>query len=486
MGTFHKATKSMSLSRKTLAAALALTQASPGMAQDASQRSWLAGDHHVHSIYSARYEADPEHPDRVPEPIIGGDSAHTVLQNVRMGKSFGLDWMVSTDHGGPHHSALNHDRAWPDVVAARRAVEGMVLFYGMEFDVPGGEHASLILPTTAEERETLREIEARFGKREAFPADSARNTKARMIDALRYMADLPHPPVLIANHPSRTATGFGEWGLHAPAEFLAWKHAAPNVVIGMEGAPGHQAATPSAGRDKAHGSRGLYGGFPTMGGFDQMVARLGGAWDALLGKGLHWTITATSDSHGNWREGGADFWPGEYSKTWVFAAKNADDILDGLHEGRVFVTTGDIIDRLELTAAASQAPERTAGMGGTLALRPGEDMNVTIRFRPARSANASGRLPKVHHVDLIAGSASSGSGDSNATTRVVHRFTSRDWRTEGDALVITHRMKAPNGPSYLRVRGTNTSQAEPGMDVVGEDPWQDLWFYSNPLYVSQQ
>ncbi|MET1754165.1 hypothetical protein ABVV53_01595 [Novosphingobium sp. RD2P27] len=153
----------------------------------------------------------------------------------------------------------------------------MTVLYGMEFDVPGGEHASLILPTNPEERSALRAIESRFGKREAFPPDPSRNTKPRMIEALRYMAALPQPPVLVGNHPSRTATGKGAWGAHTPAELAVWQAAAPGVVIGMEGAPGHQAAMPKHGLDAAHGSRGLYGGYPTLGGLDQMVAQLGGA-----------------------------------------------------------------------------------------------------------------------------------------------------------------------------------------------------------------
>ncbi|KPH66703.1 phosphoesterase [Novosphingobium sp. ST904] len=468
-----------------LAPAITMVNVMPACAEEAAQRRWLAGDHHVHSIYSARYEADPEHPERVPEPVIGGDSSHTILQNIQMARRFGLDWMVATDHGGPGHSALNHDRAWPDVAAARKAVLDLVLFYGMEFDVPGGEHASLILPTDAAERAMLRDIESRFGKREAFPADPTRNTKPQMIAALRYMAGLQHPPVLIGNHPSRTATGHGEWGLHTPAEYLAWQNAAPNVVIGMEGAPGHQAARPEAGADKAHGSRGLYGGFPTMGGFDQMVARLGGAWDALLGTGMHWTITANSDSHGHWREGGADFWPGEYSRTWVFAERNAPDILDGLRNGRVFVTTGNLVDRLDVTAAVGPRPSRAAAMGETLMVHKGDELTITIRFRPAPPHHATGQVPKVDHVDLIAGGASGVEGDRNRSTRLVKRFTSRDFRADGDSLIVSHRMKVLEGITYLRIRGTNTPQGEPEPDFVGEDPWRDLWFYSNPIYFAQ-
>ena len=56
-----------------------------------------------------------------------------------------------------------------------------------------------------------------------------------------------------------------------------------------------------------------------MGGFDQMTARLGGFWDSMLGERRRWWITANSDSHIHWTDGGADFWPGEYSKTYVLA-----------------------------------------------------------------------------------------------------------------------------------------------------------------------
>lgn len=470
--------------RAALLGLILIAGAAPAAGQATTARRWLAGDHHVHSIYSARYRADPAHPDRLPEPEIGGDSAHTILQNAQMARRFGLDWMVSTDHGGPGHSALNHGRAWPDLVAARAAVPGLILFYGWEFDVPGGEHATLIMPHDARERDTLRDIEAQFGKREVWPTDPARNRKALMLQALRFMAQLPAPPLLIANHPSRTATGPGQWGLHTPAEYGAWYRTAPHVAIGMEGAPGHQAARPGAGRDVAHGSRGLYGGYPTLGGFDQMVATLGGGWDALLGKGIRWTITATSDSHGHWSAGGADFWPGEYAKTWVYASATPADILDGLRGGRVFVATGGLVEGLDVDVARSRAPTRIARIGGTLAVRQGEDLQVTIRFRPARSANAGGSIPTVHHLDLIAGETGAAGDDSNPTTRLVKRFTARDWRRDGDMLVIRHRLRAP-GPAYLRVRGTNTQQSEPAPDTPGENPWQDLWFYSNPVYLTR-
>lgn len=450
------------------------------------QRRWLAGDHHVHTIFSARYRSDPERPSEQPESVLGGDAWYTVLHNAQRARQFGLDWMVVTDHGGPGHSQLNFEKAWPDVVAARAALPDLVLFYGMEFDVPGGEHASLILPIDSAEREMLRQIEAGFGKREAFPSDPARNTKSRMIEALRFMAGFPEAPIIIANHPSRTATGAGLWGLHAPSEYRLWHDAAPQVVIGMEGAPGHQAARPKSGLDTAHGSRGLYGGYPTMGGFDQMVATLGGAWDALLGQGLHWTITATSDLHGHWSEGGADFWPGEYAKTFVWAKPTSGDIMDGLRSGRVFVATGGLIDELDFTVAALGEGQAAASMGETLEIGSDAMLVGTIRFRSPTSANPAGAIPAVHHIDLIAGDVTGQNIDTNPTTRIVRRFTATDWQRDGDSYVVRFRMPAPAASGYLRLRGSSTDQAEPLADLPGEDPWQDLWFYSNPVYLHMQ
>ena len=66
------------------------------------QRTWLAGDHHIHSEYSVGWEeTDP------PEPIIGGDAAYSITRNAEKARTFGLAWMVATDHGGPNHSKIN-------------------------------------------------------------------------------------------------------------------------------------------------------------------------------------------------------------------------------------------------------------------------------------------------------------------------------------------------------------------------------------------
>lgn len=450
-------------------------------------RSWLAGDHHIHSRFSVGWDRDTD----PPTPILGGDAIYPIPRNAEMARRFGLKWMVSTDHGGPNHSKVNLELAYPELLESRTAVPEVIQFYGMEFDVPAGEHASLIIPHTHDEADALFKIERRYARNEPHPAEPGRNTEPFMLEALSFMASTPVPPVLIANHPARTATDLGVFGAYMPEELRNWNDTAPHVAIGMEGAPGHQAAAldPDGSIDTT-GARGGYRRYPTMGGFDQMTARLGGFWDSMLGEGRRWWITSTSDSHVHWREGGADFWPGEYSKTFVFAEHTHDDILDGIRNGRVFAVTGDLISELWVTVRALQGgASDAASIGGALHVHkedlPG-GLEVTIRFRDPDALNAGGLNPEVARVDLIvgdmAGPAADRTVDTNPTTRVAARFTEADWAVDGEYRTVTTTLSA-DGSLYVRVRGTNTSDLEPGVDPRGEDPWSDLWFYSNPIFV---
>jgi hypothetical protein len=452
----------------------------------AKGRLWLPGDHHIHSEYSADYEPNPASPQTAPIPLLGKDGRYSISKNAQMARQFGLRWMVSTDHGGPNHSKLNYEQAWPEVNKARATVPEMLIFYGMEFDTPAGDHSSLIIPFTGDEREQLRAIESGFSKREPWPADKAWDSEGRMIDALKMMRDQKAPPVLIANHPSRSATAPFAWGLYTPSEFRNWNDTAPRVAIGMEGAPGHQAgAIKPDGSPDPTGNRGGYGRAPTLGGFDQMTATLGGFWDSMLAEGRRWFITATSDSHSNWRDGGNDFWPGEYSKTYLQAQVSHADIVDGLRSGRIFVTTGDLVSEVDVIVASGG---RRAGIGGTITARKGEMLDVTIRLRDPAAANAGGRTPEVARVDLILGSVTGPVADRTTArapaTTVPHRFTAADWRRDGEVLTMTHRIPVVTGPLYLRVRGTSSDELEPTADPKGEDPWSDLWFYANPIFVT--
>jgi hypothetical protein len=448
-----------------LAAVLAWPMVSEAAGDDAG-RSWQAGDHHVHSEWSVDWDRRTT----PPTPIRGGDSSYTRTHNARQALANGLTWLVHTDHGGPGHSAVTRDHAWPALLDARREVPGLIQFNGMEFDVPAGEHASLIIAPGPDEREQLVAIERDYGRSE--PLQGSRDDGQTMLDALVHMRSLPAPPLMFINHPARTATAMGRWGDVAPDELRAWHAAAPQVLVGMEGAPGHQAT-------RVH--RGLYrnADAPTLGGFDQMTATVGGIWDTLLSEGHRFWITASSDSHVNQRDGGSDFDPGQYSKTHVWARRDAEDILDGLRHGRMFAVTGDLIDALELRATANDDEARSATMGGTLSMSPGASMRVELRVRVPASANHAGRHPVLDHVELIVG----GPGGGNGPVMQTRVFGASDWQVDGAWRSVSWVLPVPTRGGFVRARGSSTAEVTPLPDVPGEDPWQDLWFYSNPVFV---
>ncbi len=445
-------------------------------------RLWLSGDHHIHSRYSVGWDSTTN----PPSPQIGGDAIYPIPVNAEMGKKFGLSWMVTTDHGGPNHSKVNLELAYPELLQARQDVADVIQFYGMELNTPAGEHSSLIVPHTHDEADVLYQLESEFDRLEAFPVNPSRDTESKMIEALTVARDLDEQPVIIANHPSRTMSSDGSYGAYHPAELRGWNDTAPTVAVGMAGAPGHQAialTTNPGATNKSKLVRGGYSGHPTMGGFDQMTARLGGFWDSMLGEGRRWWITANSDSHIHYSEEGFDFWPGEYSKTYVFADKNYASILSGLRSGHVFVTTGDLVEELYVEVSDG---DKSASIGEELVLDSVGEVNVRIRVRDPDSLNPGGSNPVVNRIDLImgevAGTSANPDQDRNSTTRVVRRFTSEDWTRTGEFLTMNYTLSVIT-PLYVRVRGTNTDELEPENDPPAENPWSDLWFYSNPVFV---
>ena len=455
-------------------------------------RRWLAGDSHIHSHWSAGYdrEQDP------PAYIKGREAIYSTPQNAAMARRFGLSWMVTTDHGGPNHAKFSMTEAYPELQRSRLDVPDVLQFYGMELNMPGMDHHTLIIPHAEDEASALFDIEHQFDKLEVWPVDPARDTETARSLALNHMTRLTRLPLLFANHPSRSATGIGVYGADEPWELRGNNDQAPEVYRGMEGAPGHQAAIlapDGTRRSDVAGTppraRGLYRnpGAGTLGGFDQMTAIVGGMWDSLLGEGRRFWIVASSDSHVNFTETsrpGSDFWPGQFHKTYVHARPTYEDVLDGLRSGRIFAVAGDLVT--ELDVVASSQTDR-ADIGGTLQVAPGQPVDVTIRFRDPEDTNHGGDRPTVRRVDLIRGEVcgpvADPSTDTNDTTRVVARFTEADWSRSGDVLTIATSLPASDVSTYVRVRGTNTPDAEPVMDEPGEDPWADLWFYSNPIFI---
>ena len=464
-----------------LCAGAALALAAP-----AAEREWLAGDSHIHSHWSTGYD----HRASPPIPIKGRDALYSTPRNAAMARRFGLRWMVTTDHGGPYHSKLNLEQAYRELTLSRELVPDVLQFYGMELNMPGMDHHTLIIPRAEDEAQVLHGIESRFDANEdwARPPDPRRQSARLRRQALIHMQGLDRLPILFANHPSRSARAIGQYGADEPWELRENNDLAPDVYRGMEGAPGHQAAT--LNKNDRLRYRGAYWnpGAQTLGGFDQMTAIVGGLWDALLGEGRRFWIVASSDSHFHYAEpvrAGSDFWPGEFHKTWVHAEPTYAGVLDGLRQGRIFAVAGDLVTELDFRLKGAGGHQ--AELGGTLRVPRGTQVTATIRFRDPETPNEAGENPAVRRVDVIVGEVQGPSADPahdrNPTTRVLARFTRDALDRDGDRYALEAPLPAADRDLYVRVRGTSTDDLEPLMDGLEENPWHDLWFYSNPIFL---
>jgi hypothetical protein len=454
---------------------------------------WLAGDHHIHTKFSP-------------------DGQYDIVKQVAMAAKHGLGWCVITDHGGPMHDRVALKQAYPELLEARKLHPEIIVFQGMEWNVPAAEHGSVILPPTGDEARQIAEFERRFDEKNLSKPGTPADAESDAVAAVKYLEKLKPKPLFFANHPARR-------GRNSPIEMRNWSDSGPNVTRGFEGAPGHQAETligaPRGGYDKSPKSD-SWPAYPkdsyrTWGGFDWYVTQVGGLWDSLLGEGRPWYITANSDSHRHHTDltevnpatylthghvtpttqkakhsHNGDFWPGEYTKTWVHSVSAAPmAVIDALRSGNMFPVHGGLIDRLELTARTADA---VAPMGGTLMLdKPGEDVEIRIRMRVPDGPNFGGLRPQLNHIDLISGDilgpAASRETISNPTTKLVARIPAGDLRREGGLLTLTHLFPKVRQSFYVRIRGTNRDLPQPEKDKKVSNPWEDLWFYSNPVMI---
>ena len=476
---------------------------------------WLSGDHHIHTQYSS-------------------DGRYRVSDHVAHARRDGLDWMVITDHGRIAHEKVGVDRTFTDVLAARASNPGMLVYQGLEWNIPGAEHGTVFLAPGHQERELLHTFEANFDGVVLFAGNATKNDpvqEAKAVEGIEWLAaqvaaHRSDAALFLANHPARR-------GLDSPHEIRAWSDAARNVAVGMEGAPGHQAggiAKADLGPEAARGYYDFSAGpqshpayppeaYRTWGGFDWMTAKVGGLWDSLLAEGRPWWITANSDSHAVYRDtmvpgagafsdvapyvgayadpvdtgvpqaGNGDFWPGLYSRTVVGARRRSyASVMAAIAAGRMWVSHGGLIAGLDVLAVSDRS-DSVATLGGTVRARHGEAVELVVRIQPSWTANAMGVVPRLRRVDLIGGPQTGAAGDPDAMA-APGTAVLRSWdvdRSRG-SIVLTYRIPRVQGSMYLRLRGTDGNASAPGsieprLDPVPVDPWSDLWFYSNPVFI---
>lgn len=488
------------------AATVAPAAASASRAESAPDLVYLVGDHHVHTQYSH-------------------DAKYTVAQAAARGAQFGLDWMVCTEHSNVGHDTLGATAERADILEARAENPRMLIFQGLEWYIPGAEHATVFTVPGDREAEVLREFERAYDGKLLGSSD-----ESLPVAALKWLAASGTDALALANHPSRL-------GIDSPHEVRAWRDAAPGVMIGMEGAPGAQGAAIPGLRGSAS-IRGEYEnkpsdaswpGYPadayvTHGGFDWMTATVGGLWDSLLAEGKLFTITSNSDNHrtvhdtlrnGDWAPGatfdstgkvpdpvetgtaqaGSDFWPGQFSRTHVgVTSYGYPQVLAGLRAGRVWVDHGQLVDGLDVRLTAPDG--RSATLGGRLSARRGQKLTLTVTVSAATRPNYHGILPTLAHLDLIRGAVRGAVADRDSwkapDTRVADTV---DVSRRSGTYTLRFTVVAKES-SYVRLRGSDGRRHGAGLlgravDPHGPlphtpgdgDPWADTWLYTNPIFI---
>ncbi|GGZ38875.1 PHP domain-containing protein [Streptomyces poonensis] len=487
--------------------------------------AYLVGDHHVHTVYSH-------------------DAKYTFSQLARAGAEYGLDWMVFTEHSNAGHAAHGARLERAEILRARAENPRQLIFQGLEWYIPGAEHGTVFVAPGRNEAELLTRFELAYdgkllGHDKGGAADTATaRNEAHAVAALKWLARQRRSGyiddvLVLANHPLRL-------GIDSPHEMRAWRDAAPGIMIGMEGAPGAQGAA-LPGLRGAASIRGEYEnkpsaqswpGYPaaaylTYGGFDWATATVGGLWDSLLAEGRLFSVTTNSDAHrivhdtwrnGDWAPGqnfddtgrlpdpvntdtpqpGSDFWPGQFSRTHVGVTRHGHRaVMAGLRAGRVWLDHGHLLDGLEVRLKRDRDHGRGVTLGGRLRVREGDRLTLSVTVTSASRPNPHGVLPELAHVDVIRGAVRGPVADRDAwrapDTRVVH---TRDVSGRKGTYTLRVPLTAGDGSFYVRLRGSDGKRNGAGhlgaaIDPHGPvphepgdgDPWEDTWFYSNPVFV---
>jgi hypothetical protein len=413
---------------------------------------------------------------------------------------------------------------------------GKLIFSAAEWDMPTHDHLNVGIFEGADTLQTsakgLNKFEYFFTQQAASLFDPndvtawqqegprAGTTHTDVVNAFKWLkTNYPNTSYGLINHPSRNP------GKYTAADFREFNDTAPDIMFGIEGMVGNQMEPDRGGYTSAYTDANLKN--RTYGGVDYVVAQVGGVWDALLGEGRRIWNFADSDHHFEvdaTQQFSSGYYPGEYAKTYIWLPGTRTDLktlLAAMRSGKSFGVFGDLINALDFTAGTAAT---SADMGGTLTAKAGDKVTITIRFKspdhnnyeyPLGSGFKVNMRPVVDHVDLIAGDvtgkAASGTPayakDTNDTTKVVATFTKADWKVDADGYnTVTYTYTAAKN-QYFRLRGTNlgmnvsgeTSNGNPLPDqktvvtenaarfnAINDRNYNDLWFYSNPVFVSVQ
>lgn len=497
--------------------AAALGAARPAAAAPGSndpQLTWLVGDHHVHTQFSH-------------------DAKYMIKQQLDAAETYGVDWLAFTEHSNFGHAnnggAVNANK---EIKAQRAARPDLLIFQGLEWYIPGAEHASVLVTPGPNEVNLLRTFELVWdGKLNQWekPAPGSAQVETferKAVEAIAWLAEQRRTGyvddvVALANHPMRL-------GIDSPHELRAWRDAARDVMIGMEGAPGAQGSGVGqfAGPGDQRGeytnnpSQFSFAGYPAdsyrpYGGFDWATATVGGVWDSMLAEGLPFWITSNSDNHltvkdtwktgpypdrepylslpsefDRWsvegkrpdpfdsgeRQGGSDFWPGQFSRIHAGVTNRSHaGVLQAMRNGRMWIDHGHLLQGLDVRVR----PLRNTGnngrngvtLGSRLSVRRGTDVEISITVTATDYRNAAGIFPRLAHVDVIGGPVTGPVADRDslrAEGTTVWKQLDVSGRT--GTFTIKHVVRDVQESCYFRLRGSDGNRHGAGYHGASVDP----------------
>jgi hypothetical protein len=506
------------LSIKTVALTAMLSAAIGFGAADSADAKgkyeYLPGDFHQHSLYT--------------------DGGRPFFELNRQNPNYGLEWWANSEHGGErnrdgvghywddpkwypvnpilgdYEESGGHQEMWrwqslrdyvyPDIKILREFYPDKTIISGVEQNVPGHEHCSTAIYQYDDTATAISEFEYRFDRSDD---DTSRDGEASLLDTpelgnvLSKTNDDKDDAILgVKWMQAMKDAGIGDaWVVPAHVErawsytiedFRNWKYAGPDVVLGAEFAPGHQTSS-----DRGFGRGSLGGG--TYGGTGFYAAMVGGLWDGLLAEGHKFFHFASSDYHWHWADGGSDFWPGEYQKTYTYINTKAKDpiqaVFDGNRSGNTWNVQGDLIDELEFSA---KSQGKTKMMGQTLKVKKGKAVTIKVKVHDPKTPNYCPfdfnnpslaqvgieqplNMPELDHIDVIAGTITGnepmtvfdadGNPDPAATdygtdARVIETFYREYGKDKKGYLTFVMKIW-PKEDMFIRLRGTNLPAGVP-------------------------